>query len=264
MAYRIVDQLVTYFDNAGVVLADGSLTFSLTGTATPATVYLDPDLSDEAANPLGLDSAGRPDTDVWSDEVLRVVMKNSAGTVIRTIDDVQAPTSSANQLPAFEAGKYLTNDGALASWESVSQVPDATGSEGRILTVVGGVAAWAEPAAGYDADNLPGGLLDESNYVQIGNTMIMRGSGTAATNGSNNVTASVSFSPAFDTAPVLTVTPTIGSINNSGWTASPAGVSKSAAGFTANFWADGEHGGTSTTIDSAVTFDWIAIGTRVP
>jgi hypothetical protein len=268
LSFRILDQLVTYFDNAGVVLAGGTVTVTLTGTDTETTVYLDPDLADEAANPLGLDSAGRPDTELWGDSSYRVRMKNAAGTTIKVIDNVRAPTSSDNQLPAFVADAFLTNDGATASWAAVSQVPDTTGSEDRVLTVVGGVAAWAAlPTQTYDEDNLPGGLVDAgaaNGYFDFGQIRVAWGTDTAPTASGITTSKAVTFAQAFASTPwVVLITPGAQNVTSEDTEPSCSYSGASTTGVTAHFFCGGENAGAGTTnITSSIPFSYLVVGPK--
>jgi hypothetical protein len=78
--------------DAGAIVANGTLTFSRTGTSTAKNIYSNKALSAALSNPLSLDSAGRITTNIWmlEDEGYRVVLKNSSGTTIWTSDEVFA------------------------------------------------------------------------------------------------------------------------------------------------------------------------------
>lgn len=272
MASRLFDPANQYRDDEGVICAGGKLVFYITNTTTAKNVFSERALSNSLGNSIDLDASGRAEDDFWlaSDDLYRVQLYQyvSPGVYsqVWSRDDV-GDANVGGLVPLDPAdgndGDVYRTDGVDPYWGPVSEVPDMAGHSNEYLTTDGEQAFWT-PLASYDADNLPGGVVDGTTYLQIGNTMLQMGSGTASTNGTNNVTASVTFSPAFDSAPKIVLTPTIASINNSGWTVSPAAISGTASGFTANFWADGEHGSTSTTIDSAVTFNWFAMGPRVP
>lgn len=146
MSFRFLDQYPVYLDASGNPAAGGSLSFFETGTTTPKAVYTNKALSISAANPLTLNAQGRPTTDVWGDGSYRVELKNSNGDVVWTRDDVDElltgdgiPTQTGN------SGKYLTTNGATASWGTVSQVPTQTGSAGKYLRTDGTTASWANP-----------------------------------------------------------------------------------------------------------------------
>jgi hypothetical protein len=142
MSFRFFQPGTQFFTNDGLVLAGGSLTFTDSGTSDPRTTWSDPGMSVENSDPVELDGAGRPDTDIWGDGSYRVVIKDSLGATIDTLDDVSGPFGIPD--PALEAGKFLTNDGVDVSWAAILQVPDATGAtDGWVLTTDGaGNFAW--------------------------------------------------------------------------------------------------------------------------
>lgn len=136
MAFRFFPPGIQFFTNDGQVLADGSLTFSDSGTTDPRSTYSDPELNTENSNPVSLDGAGRPEVDIWGDGSYRVVLKDSLGATIVTLDNVSGPQGIPD--PALQAGKFLTNDGTDLSWEAILQVPDPDGaSDGYVLTTDG-------------------------------------------------------------------------------------------------------------------------------
>lgn len=269
MAARLLDQNAQYRDDDGVIVSGGKLVFSLTNTSTPKNVYAERALSTSLGSEVDLDASGRAEVDVWlaSDALYRVRLLDADDNQIWSRDDV-GDADSGGLVPldpadGDEDDVYRT-DGTDAYWGPIREVPDPTGHSGKRLGTDGELIFW-ETQETFDADNLPGGVLDETSYYQIGNTMIQRGSGTAATNGSANVTAAITFSPAFDSTPNVQVTITNGpTFNSSNWIASTHALSKSASGFTASFRVNGEDTGGSEIFDSAVNFDWEATGTREP
>jgi len=172
MSFRFLNQSPVYLDNAGEPCAGGSLTFSNTGTSTPKAIYSDKALTVPLTNPVVLDSSGRAPVDIWGSGSYRVVLKNSADTVIKTLDDVDELLSGSG-IPSMsgESGKYLTNNGSVASWSAISQLPSQTGNANKYLKTDGTTASWANPNsapntrsvvstgtltpdAGYDQDNV--------------------------------------------------------------------------------------------------------------
>lgn len=90
-------------DDSAAVLAGGTVTSYLAGTTTLETLYQDFTLETPHSNPLTLSASGR--AIAFSNERLKLVFKNSAGTVIRTIDNVgtdddDVPTSASQAIPA--------------------------------------------------------------------------------------------------------------------------------------------------------------------
>lgn len=169
MAFRFLNQSPVYLSNAGVPLAGGSLTFTNTGTSTPKTVYSDKALTTPISNPVVLDSSGRAPVDIWGSGSYRVVVKDSVGTTIKQLDDVdELLTGTGIPSVVSQSGKFLTNNGTITSWATISQVPSQTGSAGKYLKTDGTTATWASvssvpivntvtsastltPDAGYDA-----------------------------------------------------------------------------------------------------------------
>lgn len=89
MAYTVApDFEQQYCDNNGDPLASGTIDTFLAGTSTPATTY-QTSAGTANTNPIVLDSAGR--ATIFLDALsYKFVIKNSAGTTIKTIDNVQS------------------------------------------------------------------------------------------------------------------------------------------------------------------------------
>lgn len=87
---RWQSRLTQYCDDNADPLNAGTLTFSVTGTSTPANTYNAPDLMTANANPITLDADGRLPVDVFLDPAVtyRVILKNSAGSNIAQDDPV--------------------------------------------------------------------------------------------------------------------------------------------------------------------------------
>lgn len=143
MAFRFFPPGIQFFTNDGQVLADGSLTFSDSGTTDMRDTWSDPGMTTPNPNPVPLDGAGRPDVDTWGDGAYRVVLKDSDGVTIVTLDNVSGPQGIPD--PALQAGKFLTNDGTDLSWAAIVQVPDPSGQpNGYVITTDGaGNIGWA-------------------------------------------------------------------------------------------------------------------------
>lgn len=142
MAFRFFPPGIQFFTNDGQVLADGSITFTDSGTTDPRGTWSDPGMTTPNPDPVPLDGAGRPEVDIWGDGAYRVVIKDSLGATLVTLDNVSGPQGIPD--PALQAGKFLSNDGTDLFWVSIRQVPDPTGeSAGDVLTTDGaGNTAW--------------------------------------------------------------------------------------------------------------------------
>lgn len=146
MASRLLNQATTYFDDLGAPVAGGMLYFYENGTTTPKDVYGDKALTTNLGSTELLDSAGRQVNDIWLDGTYTVALEDADGVQVWSRDDVEAPS----EIPAGGlAGQVLASDGAgNIEWIDVEQVPlPSGGSEGDVLTIVSGVAAWDAPSA---------------------------------------------------------------------------------------------------------------------
>lgn len=161
MAFRAWPPAVQFFTNDGEVLAGGSITFTDSGTTTPRTTWSDPGLTTPNPNPVPLDGAGRPNVDIWMDGSYRIVLRDSLGATLVTLDDVSGPVGIPN--PSLQAGNFLTNDGTTVFWQAIRQVPDSTGQpDGFVLTTDGaGNNQWeALPTPAVAAPGLSGTNID--------------------------------------------------------------------------------------------------------
>lgn len=267
MAHRLTTPFVQMRTNLGAIAASGTLTFYEANSETLATVYTDEALSDEANNPITLDSAGYAATEVWSGEVVDVVLKNSLGTVQKTVLAVQAPASEVDALPAGTDGQVLIINGTTPEFADFVPLPDQTGNIGRFLKTDGEAPYWAAADAEtvYDSDNLPGGLeeVTPGEDIVFGNTRIMAGSGVIPTAGDIFSQVAVSFGAGkFSSAPKVTCTATDSEVTGQGDDANISAISKTANGFTARAFCGAENLGGDIEIESQIGFDWIAMGPK--
>lgn len=96
-------------DDAGEPLENGTVTSYLAGTTTLETLYEDFGLEEPHANPLTLDEAGR--IIAFCDERVKLVISDSDGAVVRTIDNVgtsdsDIPTSASQAIPPGVTADY--------------------------------------------------------------------------------------------------------------------------------------------------------------
>lgn len=158
MAFRPFQPGTQFFTNDGLVLAGGSLTFTDSGTTNPRTTWSDPGMTTPNPNPVPLDGAGRPNNDIWAEGAYRVVIKDSLGATLVTLDNVSGPVGIPN--PAGQAGEFLSNDGTNVFWIPIRQVPDPTGQpDGNVLTTDGTNIAWEAPASTRQVPD-PTGIAD--------------------------------------------------------------------------------------------------------
>lgn len=97
-------------DDSGAVLASGTVRSYVAGTTTLTTLYQDFELETPHSNPLTLDAAGR--AKAYVDGRVKLVISNSSGTVVRTIDNVGMDDSDvASSITANTAGSGLVANG---------------------------------------------------------------------------------------------------------------------------------------------------------
>lgn len=157
-------------DTAASVVSGATLTFSLTGTSTPANAYSDSALTTPVANPLSADAAG-VFIPVFLDPsvVYRVVLKTQAGAVLETWDPAnEAVLTTAS----FSALYFLTDDHKITAAEIAATVtpvnyayaPGVVDRYGTNTTPgttdmsAALIAAFASVGVGGEISFLPGGL----------------------------------------------------------------------------------------------------------
>lgn len=121
MSTLFLGHYVQFFDDNGDPLSGGKVDFYEPGTSTPKDVYTDSGLSTPDSNPVTLDSAGR--ATVWLNGDYKVRLKNSAGTVIRTTDNINPPEDAE-----------VTSGNLIANGSFETQGTDATDADGWTLT----------------------------------------------------------------------------------------------------------------------------------
>ena len=98
----------TFVDGNGNVLAGGLLYSYQAGTTTPQSTYTDNTGSVANANPVVLNSAGP--AQVWlSALAYKLVLKNSSGTTIWTVDNVNYLNPAGLVLGMFPTGLFTAN-----------------------------------------------------------------------------------------------------------------------------------------------------------
>ena len=103
-----------FFDDSGNVLNGGKIYTYLTGTSTNKATYKDQGEGTAHANPIILDSDGRPPSAaIWllTDAEYRLVLKDSADVTLQTIDDVAGTLSPLHDAIEFEGIQFDNNKG---------------------------------------------------------------------------------------------------------------------------------------------------------
>ena len=108
----LLQPFLQFFDSSGNPLASGTLTFYITGTTTLLDTYTSSTLVTANPNPVVLDSEGRPANsgtaiDIWLNGAYTIVLKNSAGTTIKSTDGVTSLAQIIN-VSAVSTNQTLT------------------------------------------------------------------------------------------------------------------------------------------------------------
>ena len=249
-AYRPLGTFPQYFLADGTVNNGGLINFYETDLTTRKDTYSDDGLTTPNANPVVLDSAGRPTSDIWGSLAYGVVITDSLGANPRTLNNIQPDSGAGANIPSLVSGDFLTNDGSNLLWESILQLPDPTGFGANATVQTDGTTVfWA---AGQTIE--PG-----SNSLQIGTVLIQAGTGSVPSSGATTASQGVTFPTAFSALWHVEA-----SINNS-WNLTAVGYipnftvnGRSVNGFTLGLDTNGADSGTP--IINATPFSWFAIG----
>jgi hypothetical protein len=272
-AYNFNDPAPVFKNILGTAhLATGSLTFYAIGTTTPKDTWNDPDMAPAHlnANPLNLDSSGRPAVDIFMDGEYTVKLTDGAGGTGSTIwtRDVVPGVDAGLSIPALVNGEFLTNDGATLQWDAIRQVPDPTGQSGKALTSTGAGTTWTAFPSAPTLDVVIG-----ASSIRIGDgsafpnpkVLIQRGTGTAPATGNKDTSVAVTWATPLAsiwhvaiTTTITSATPSGALVDNSvtGWTqGSPS------TGVTVNFNVSDDDNNAAWKISNPITFSYLVIGT---
>lgn len=253
---RFYDPAPVFWDLLAIApAAGGSLTFYERGTTTPKNTWSDEAMTIPNANPLPLDSAGRAAVNIWYDGAYTVVLKSSAAAVIST-RDINSSTDAGLTIPSLVSGQFLTNDGIQLIWQALREIPDPTGSSGKVLGTDGTTMFWTPQPT---IPTFP--VSNTATSMKVGTMLMQAGSDLAPASGTRQTTKATVFPTAYDsTALIVLIQPT--NIATSGQQiAVPSVLSKSTTGFSVQFDSD-DFAQANATFTSSVTFDWQAWGIK--
>jgi hypothetical protein len=95
-----LDAFPAYYNNSGNPLSGGKLYTYAAGTLTPLATYTDRGGLTPNANPVVLDSAGRADVWLSLNTAYKLILKDSAGNTIDSVDDFYAGADPAQLVAA--------------------------------------------------------------------------------------------------------------------------------------------------------------------
>jgi len=135
-----------FFDDSGNVLTGGLIYTYAAGTTTPSVTYADASGNTANPNPIILDAAGRPPSEIWLNNTssYKFVLKDTNNVLIRTYDNIpaapQPPISNDAVSIAYEQGNvanagsfivgqtYLINFVGTTSFTSIGAASNTVGT----------------------------------------------------------------------------------------------------------------------------------------
>lgn len=167
-----------FIDSANNILAGGRIEFYAANTTDPKTVHSDADLTEALGPIVHLDSGGAPVAEEGSSTKIsvyvgtdpyKVVIKNSAGVIIETKDDLQG---------AFDSSSILANVTIIAQTEVVTITEDrliVSADRGKLFNVntTGGSVAVTLP----DATTISNGVRYGFRMAGTANALNVRSTG---------------------------------------------------------------------------------------
>lgn len=254
MSYRFYNPAPVFFDLLGIQpLAGGSLEFYDLGTTTPKMTWSDPDLTIPNTNPVQLDSSGRAGVNIWLDGAYRVVLLDSLGATVWD-RDVNSGDGAGSTIPALLTGQYLTNDGSTLQWSDIRQVPDPTGSSGKILGTDGTSLIWQAPAT---PPTVP---TSGDGFTKVGTNLEQWGVATMPANNLQSNVMSFNFPTPYAEVPRIFVNiQKAGPIVTAGFTG-VIKASPSVTGATVEWNTGVETLAAANRLTSPFEFSWFAVG----
>lgn len=160
MAGRFNNPFPQFFDSTPNVYSGGTLTFYASGTSTLQSIYSDETLSTPLTNPVTLNAAGRPSTDIFLQDLnYKVILKDSSGNTIWTADPVSARDSKL--IAKTLTGSGSPNGSVAGTAGSTTILPDFywdyTNQILYVCTTTGDAssAVWTAINAGSATSSVP-------------------------------------------------------------------------------------------------------------
>jgi hypothetical protein len=254
-AYRFYNPAPVLMDLLGLQpCAGGSLAFYDQGTTTPRNTWSDSAQTILNTNPVLLDSSGRANTNIWLDGAYSVRLRDAAGQVVWT-RDVNSGVTAGLVIPTpLPSGKYLTNDGSNLLWGDFFQLPDPTGSDGKVVVASdGGYVLQAQ-------QTIPPAPVTADKSIRIGKLLDQWGVQTMPATNAQSASMSFSFPTPFVEVPAIQILITKGGpVVSEGFTGTiKASPSATAATVDWNTGVDDLRPGLRLT--EAFQFSWRAVG----
>ena len=146
-----------FFDNNGVPLSGGLIYQYQAGSSTLLTTYTTVNGNVANANPIVLDSSGRPANEIWMQAgySYKFVIQTSAGVTIQTLDNIypilQSATASGATIPSGLISIWSGSTGSIPSgWlicDGTNGTPDL-----RSSFIIGAGSTYSVGQTGGSAD----------------------------------------------------------------------------------------------------------------
>lgn len=258
-SYRPLGTFPQYFLADGTVNNGGLIHFYQTDLTTPQNTWSDMGLTTLNANPVVLDSSGRPTTDIWGSAAYGVVITDSLGANPRTFNNIQPDVGSGATIPSLVNGDFLTNNGSVLLWQHIAQLPDPTGHAGQILFTDGTLDYWGAVPAPADPDiAVTAGSFRAGISSNTSKFLVQMGTDTAPASGANQATRTITFPIPFTTCLHASAQPLTNSQAGGPVVSYP---STAASGVGVTFVFDIAEGSPSGAyVVNPVPFTWVAMG----
>lgn len=174
-----------FFDDNGDPLSGGKIFTYAAGTTTPKTTYTDYTGGTAHANPIILDAAGRPPSEVWLNygDAYKFILKDSNDTLVGTFDNIDGiPPININLVRLYgSTSGYIDLVAPAVAGANTVTFPAQTGTvaltDNPTFT---GTSAFATITASENiagSKTISGRLLSASQTVTIDQYLYMGGTG---------------------------------------------------------------------------------------
>lgn len=177
-ATRISNPYVQYLDSTGEPVAAGTLTVYQNGTTTLASIYSDAALTVAQSNPYTLNSLGQVAGDIFINETVRLLLKDSSGSTIWQLDDVNVEADADAIINLLAAkGCAFTYADVVSAGYTITAGDVVRGSNGNTYKYNSGSVVDPVTDTPYDQDS---GLSNSGAWtdVVIANAPLTPGSST--------------------------------------------------------------------------------------
>ena len=176
-----------FFDDNGDPLSGGKIFTYAAGTTTPKATYTDFTGATPHANPIILDAAGRPPSEVWLTygDSYKFILKDSLDTLVGTFDNIDGiPPVNINLVRLYgSTSGYVELVAPAVAGANTVTFPAATGTvaltSNPTFTGTTAVATLTASENITGSKTISGRLLSASQTVSIDQYLYMGGTGQA-------------------------------------------------------------------------------------